>query len=70
LSRRECATLTALARGEPLKDIAETLDVAVGTASKFASRAYEKLGAGSRIEAIAIHRRVHGSCGLRASHRR
>lgn len=70
LSPRECATLTALGRGAPLKDVAELLEVAVGTASKFASRAYEKLGAQSRIEAIAIHRRVHANCGMRATRRR
>lgn len=69
LSLRECETLTALAEGSLLKDIARTFAVEVATASTWARRAYAKLGAETRLDAVLIHRRAHRECATRLSRR-
>jgi DNA-binding NarL/FixJ family response regulator len=57
LTRRERETLLLLAEGDSTEDISERLGVARNTARNHVQRVLEKLGARSKLEAVAIARR-------------
>ncbi|HYP08486.1 MAG TPA: LuxR C-terminal-related transcriptional regulator [Bryobacteraceae bacterium] len=63
LSQREREVLALLAEGFSSKEIANTLNIAPGTASVHVMRIYEKLGVNKAVAAV----RVAIRCGLVAA---
>ncbi|TMJ94499.1 MAG: helix-turn-helix transcriptional regulator [Actinobacteria bacterium] len=67
LSRREVEVLSHVAMGETSKEIAIALGIGERTVNWHIAKAFQKLGAGSRAEAVAlameqgIVRRAHDS---------
>jgi NarL family two-component system response regulator YdfI len=67
LSRREVEVLSRVAMGETSKEIAIALGIGERTVNWHIAKAFQKLGAGSRAEAVAlameqgIVRRAHDS---------
>ena len=63
LTPRQCAILTRLGRGEPLKAIAADLGISYETAKTHCKRAYEKMGLSDPdrhvYAGIAAHARFH-----------
>ena len=72
LSPLECAVLLRLAEGESFKWIASRMMVKPSTAETAAKRAYDKLGAKNRYEAVALHGthkpRPSQQCNIRKGH--
>lgn len=54
LSRREIEVLEHVARGETSKEIAAALGIGERTVNWHIARVFDRLGAGSRAEAVAI----------------
>ena len=57
LTPRECEVVGRLALGESFKWIAYAMGIKTSTATEFARKAYRKLGARDRFEAVALHPR-------------
>jgi LuxR family maltose regulon positive regulatory protein len=59
LTPRELEVLALIARGASNRDIAEALIVTVGTVKRHTNSLYSKLGAGSRMQAVARAHELH-----------
>ena len=58
LTQRDIEVLTLLTRGMRNQEIADQLQITVGTTKQYVNRLFAKLGARNRVEAVSIGRRL------------